>query len=202
MSRMKITLSVAIAAIVVAVGAFAIFPTTTANAKGPRLVGQMQNFQLADRLITRPEISWVDRNNRSIELADFEGKVVLFNYWASWCGPCQRELPGIDRVQAKLAGDNFEVVAMNIDREGKRVALKNARRLKLDNLKLYLDPKSVTARSLGLRAMPTTFIFDRKGNMLGRLESGAEWDTPEAHALIQYFIDNPDYADSLAGAGG
>lgn len=199
---MKIILSVAIAAIIAVVGAFALFPATTATAKGPRLVGQMQNFELADRLITRPDISWVDRNNRPIELADFEGKVVLFNYWASWCGPCQRELPGIDRTQAKLAGDNFEVVAMNIDRGGKRVALKNARRLRLENLKLYLDPKSVTARSLGLRAMPTTFMFDRKGNLLGRLEGSAEWDTPEAHALIQYFIDHPEFADGLARAGG
>lgn len=156
MNRMKVTLSVAVVAIIIVGGAFAVFPTRTATAKGPRLVGQMQNFQLADRLIPRPDISWVDRNNRPIELADFEGKVVLFNYWASWCGPCQRELPGIDRTQAKLAGDNFEVVALNIDREGKRVALKNTRRLKLENLKLYLDPRSETARSIGLRAMPTT----------------------------------------------
>ncbi len=202
MNRMKITLSVAIAAIIVVVGAFALLPTTTATAKGPRLVGQMQNIELAHRLITRPDLSWVDRNDRPVKLADFEGKVVLFNYWASWCGPCQRELPGIDRTQAKLAGDNLEVVAMNIDRGGKRIALKNARRLKLKNLKLYLDPKSVTARSLGVRAMPSTFMFDRKGNLLGRLEGSAEWDTPEAHALIQYFIDNPDYADSLTGASG
>ena len=62
--------------------------------------------------------------------------------------------------------------------------------------------ESVTARSLGLRAMPTTFMFDRKGNLLGRLEGGAEWDTPEAHALIQYFIDNPNHAGSLTGASG
>ena len=93
-------------------------------------------------------------------MSDFEGKVVLFNYWASWCGPCQRELPGIDRVQVKLGGDNFEVVALNIDREGKPIALKFTRRLRLKNLKLYLDPKSLTARSLGLRAMPTTYMFD------------------------------------------
>ena len=202
MNRMKISLSIAIAAIIVVVGAIVLFPTTEATAKGPKLVGQMQNFQLADRLITRPDISWVDRNNRPIELADFEGKVVLFNYWASWCGPCQRELPGIDRVQVKLGGENFEVVALNIDREGKPIALKFARRLRLKNLKLYLDPKSVTARSLGLRAMPTTYMFDRKGNLLGRLEGGAEWDTPEALALIQYFIDRPEYADGLTKASG
>ena len=202
MSRMKISLSIAIAAIIVVVGAIVLFPTTEATAKGPKLVGQMQNFQLADRLITRPDISWFDRNGRPIELADFEGKVILFNYWASWCGPCQRELPGIDRVQVKLGGDNFEVVALNIDREGKPIALKFARRLRLKNLKLYLDPKSVTARSLGLRAMPTTYMFDRKGNLLGRLEGGAEWDTPEALALIQYFIDRPEYADGLTKASG
>lgn len=202
MNRMKINLSIAVVAVIAVVGAVALFPTTVATAKGPKLVGQMQNFQLANRLITGPDLSWADRSGRTVKLSDFEGKVVLFNYWASWCGPCQRELPGIDRVQAKLGGDNFEVVALNIDREGKIVALKFAKRLRLENLKLYLDPKSVTARSLGLRAMPTTYMFDRKGNLLGRLEGGAEWDTPEAHALIRYFIDNPEYADGLTGASG
>ena len=187
--------------IVIAVGAFVFFPSNKATADGPKLVGHMQNFLLADRLIPPQEISWSDANGNKVKLADFRGKVVLLNYWASWCAPCQRELPGFDRIQAKMAGDDFTVLALNIDQGGKSVAEKNAKRLKLKHLKLYVDPQHQTVRKMGLRAMPTTFLFDRKGNKLGVLEGGAEWDAPEAIELIQYFIDRPDHADSLIQRG-
>jgi len=178
------------------------YPTTKATAEGPKLVGHMQNFVLADKLIPGPDVSWSDADGNKVRLADFEGKVVLFNFWASWCAPCQRELPGIDRIQAKMAGDNFTVVALNIDQGGKGIAIRNAKRLKLKHLKLNLDPKHQVVRKIGLRAMPTTFLFDRKGYIIGALESGAEWDTPEAIELIKYFIDHPDYAGKLKSTHG
>lgn len=197
MNRKSLATSVGIGTVAAVIALIAFFPSKKGNAVGPELVGQMQNFVLANRLVERPEISWKDAQGKNFSLADFDGKVVLFNYWASWCAPCQRELPGIDRLQAKMGGDNFTVVALNIDKGGKRVAMKNAIRLNLKNLKLFIDPKQETARKLGLRAMPSTFLFDRKGNLLGKMESGAEWDTPEAIALLNYFISKPDYSNGL-----
>ena len=201
MNKKTVSLAAIGTAIVIAVGAVVFVPSDKATAKGPSLVGHMQNFVIADRLILSPELSWSDAEGKKVRLADFRGKVLLLNYWASWCAPCQRELPGIDRIQAKMASDDFTVLALNIDQGGKEVAEKNAKRLKLTNLKLYLDPQHQTVRKLGLRAMPTTFLIDRKGNKIGVLEGGAEWDAPEAIDLIQYFIDRPDYADTLAKRG-
>jgi hypothetical protein len=106
----------------------------------------------------------------------------------------------MDRIQAKMAGENFTVVALNIDRGGKPVALRNAKRLALKHLSLNLDPEQRTTRTIGLRAMPTTYLFDRQGRLLGLMEGGAEWDTPEAIALINYFIDHPNHAGSLKPA--
>ena len=108
-----------------------------------------------------------------------------------------RELPGISHLQAKLAGKGFTVVALNIDRGGAKVARRMLRQLKVDNLDLHLDPKGASGRILGLRAMPTTYLFDRQGREVGKLEGIAEWDSPDAVKLIQYFIDNPGYADRL-----
>lgn len=193
------TISVSIIAIVTLF--VTLFPSTKATAEGPKLVGQMQNFVLVDRIIPGPDMSWSDANGAKVKLSDFKGKVVLLNYWASWCASCQRELPGIDRVQAKLAGDKFTVVALNIDRGGKRVAQQNAKRLKLKHLKLYLDPMQKTVRKLRLQAMPTTFLFDRNGNKLGALEGGVDWDSPEAIELIKYFIDHPGFANNLDRRG-
>jgi len=166
-------------------------------AKGPALTGQVQEFQLAPSTRARPATSWKNAEGKKISLADFSGKVVMINFWASWCAPCIRELPSIDRLQAHLGGDKFTVVAISIDRGGKPVARRMLKRINSKNLALYLDRDSSTARSLGVRNMPTTIVYDQKGREVGKLEGGAEWDSAEAVALLKYFIDNPEYADKL-----
>ena len=154
MSRNLLASAIGVAAIAIAAFIFNPSPSNEAAA-GPKLTGRMQNFLLTERLRERPDLYWSDGDSNKVRLADFAGKVVLFNYWASWCAPCQRELPGMDRIQAKMAGENFTVVALNIDRGGKPVALRNAKRLALKHLSLNLDPEQRTTRTIGLRAMPT-----------------------------------------------
>ena len=176
---------------------FVLLPANISHAAGPNLSGPMQVFQLAPSTRPRPTTTWKDASGKNLTLADFSGKVVLVNYWASWCPPCIRELPSIDRLQASLGGDNFTIVAINIDRGGKPIARRMAKRLKIKHLTLYLDRESNSARSLGVRSMPTTFVFDRKGREVGKLEGGAEWDDKAAVELINYFIKNPGYADNL-----
>jgi len=172
-----------------------------AYAQGPKLSGAMEVFQLAPNTLPRPSPSddaiWKDAEGKNISLADFKGKVVLLNYWASWCLPCIRELPSIDRLQKKLGGNDFAVVAISIDRGGKTKARKLTKRLKLKHLTLYLDRKSEAAKNMGVRSMPTTFIFDRKGREVGKLVGSAEWDEPDAVRLLKFFIKNPAYVDGL-----
>lgn len=157
----------------------------------------MQSFQVAPSTKARPADTWKDANGKPVSLANFDGKVVMVNFWATWCPPCIRELPSINRLQAGLGGQDFTVVALNIDQGGKPIAQRMAKRLKLDKLPLYLDRSSAVAKSWKLRSMPTTIIFDRKGREVGKLEGGAEWDTKEAFALIKFFIDHPNHADNL-----
>lgn len=184
----------------VAAGAMAGFGTLLkpepALAKPP-VKGEIRGFDLAPSTRPRPDAKWTDADGKSITLADFEGKVTLVNFWATWCPPCIRELPSIDRLQASMASDDFTVVGISIDRGGKPVARRLMRRLKLKHLDLYLDRDSSAARTLGLRNMPTTFLYDRKGREVGKLAGSAEWDTRDAKRLLKYFIDNPNYADKL-----
>lgn len=167
----------------------------------PEITGQMQNFELGKSTRPRPTFTWMNAKDETVSLADFEGKVVLLNFWATWCSPCIRELPSLNRLQAQLGGDKFVLVALNIDRAGKPVASKMARRLKLDALDLYMDPSLKSSRVLGVKVMPSTFLFDRLGREVGRMEGVAEWDAPEAVSLMKYFIDRPDYADKLPSVG-
>lgn len=123
-----VAISLAIAVAVPAVG-------HTASG-GPQIVGWMQNVELYKRTRPRPDFQWQDEQGQPVSLTDFAGKVVLFNFWATWCAPCIRELPSLDRLNTKLGGDKFIVVTLNIDRAGKPVALKMVKRLKLKTLAL------------------------------------------------------------------
>ena len=164
---------------------------------GPERVGQMQSFAITHSLRAPLAVAWRDANGQEISLAAFRGKVVMLNFWASWCSPCLRELPSINRLQARLGGDQFTVVALNVDRGGKSVADRYTRRLKLDKLALYMDQSNNAAKSMKVKNMPTTIIFDAEGREVGRLVGAAEWDTEEAINLLKWFIDNPGYADKL-----
>ena len=176
-------------------------PSLTQASAGPERVGQMQSFEMVPNLRPRPKDSWRDAAGQEVSLATFNGKVVMLNFWASWCSPCLRELPSINRLQARLGGDQFTVVALNVDRGGKSVARRYTRRLNLDKLDLYLDQDNTTAKSMKLQSMPTTIIFDAKGREVGRLVGSAEWDTEEAVDLLQWFIENPGHADQLPPEG-
>lgn len=184
-------LAAAVVVVVIAVAALFLFRPDPGGAadSGPPITGQVQNFIPASATRQGPDVAWTNGNGDSRTLADFRGKVVMVNFWASWCAPCLRELPSIDRLQAIMAGDDFTVVAINIDQEGLRVAQPFAQRLNLASLSLYLDPRSIVSRAMGVQVMPTTVLYDRTGRELGRLEGSAEWDTPEAQALLQYYID-------------
>ena len=177
-------------------------PRGSSSAAGPQLVGQMKYFAPAKTLLARPDITWNDAGGRNITLADFEGKTILLNFWATWCAPCIRELPSLNRLQKKLGSDKFAVIALNIDRSGKPAAVPMAKRLKLDALELYLDPSLESSQTLGVQAMPTTYLFDRNGNVLGVFRGAAEWDSQESIDLINYFVERPDYAQSLNQVGG
>jgi thiol-disulfide isomerase/thioredoxin len=183
------------------IAGFAVLAATqapaTANAAGPELTGPMQNFTLAPAARGRAGIKWKDAKGNATGLADYQGQVVLLNFWATWCAPCIRELPSLDRLQASLGGDDFQVIALNVNREGKRKAKRMLRRLKLKNLALNLDREVKVAKILGVLNMPTTFLFDRQGRELGKLGGAAEWDEKESIQLIKYFIGNPDHADTL-----
>lgn len=202
MNKKTITLAI-IAAVVIFGGGWSLLSKQdVASTNGIHLVGQVERFQLADTATQRPDVSWFDMNGKSISLSDFEGRVVLINYWATWCAPCLQELPSVNRLQASLASDDFTVVAINIDRDAANTAPATVRKLNLDALELYIDARSTSARKLGVRGMPTTFLMDRQGRLIGRFEGGAEWDMPESISLVQYFIDHPNYLDELPKISG
>lgn len=142
---------------------------------------------------TLPNIAFEDNKGRRLTLADFRGKVVLLNIWATWCPPCRREMPSLDRLQAKLGGADFEVVAVSIDQGNDALFLVEEffSEIGVKHLRIYLDPTGSAARELGALGLPVTILVDRGGMELGRLIGPAEWDSAEALTTLRRYLDTP-----------
>jgi thiol-disulfide isomerase/thioredoxin len=172
---------------------------------GPPLEGAFaEDFTLLDPPVPAPPDAVTDLAGRPVRLADFAGRVVLVNFWATWCAPCIREMPALDRLQAALGDAGLTVAAVSIDRGGRDAVTAFASELGLKHLALYLDPTSTLARAFGLSGLPTSFLIDVAGRVVGGLQGEAEWDSPEAQALIRYYLETRPAAgtDAAQGAGG
>jgi thiol-disulfide isomerase/thioredoxin len=141
-----------------------------------------------------PEIQFENGQGEAMSLADFRGKVVLLNIWATWCAPCRREMPTLERLQAELGGPDFEVVALSIDRNGQPVVKKFYEELGLRELGMYIDSSGKAPRELNALGVPTTLLIDREGKEVGRLLGPAEWDSPEMVAFIRGQVRRPSGA--------
>lgn len=147
--------------------------------------GQMTAFVFKSNPKAVPEFPFKDAQDKVLTLADWKGRVVLLNLWATWCAPCRHEMPGLDRLQADLGSEDFEVVALSVDRKGKAPSAKFLQEVNASNLKLYVDDTGKAFFEMRARGLPATYLIDREGRLIGRLVGPAEWDSEEAKALMQ-----------------
>ena len=138
---------------------------------------------------TLPEITFSDGDGGKRSLAEWKGKVVLVNLWATWCAPCRVEMPSLDRLQAKLGGDDFAVIPISLDFSGPKKPRKFLEDENLNNLPLYVDSSKTLMQSLNAPGLPLSVLIDREGREIARLAGAAEWDSPEAEELIRQAID-------------
>lgn len=125
-----------------------------------------------------PELRFQDGQGKPRALSEFRGKVVLLNIWATWCVPCREEMPALDRVQQKLGGPNFEVVALSIDRGGAAAVRRFYEEIGIRALAVYVDPESEAVGKLRTVGVPTTLLVDREGREQWRKTGPEKWDDP------------------------
>lgn len=137
-----------------------------------------------------PDIPFSDGKGQAVTLQDFRGKLVLLNVWATWCPPCRREMPALDRLQQQLGGPDFEVVALSIDQGQQSLYLVQEFYLQtgIRSLGVYMDTSGDASRNLGVSVLPTTLLIDREGREVGRKLGPAEWDSAEIVALIRGYL--------------
>lgn len=123
-------------------------------------------------------------------IARMDGRIVLINFWATWCPTCLQELPALDRLQSTYSKEDLRVIPVSGESVGFSYMRDYFSRLNIANLDLFRDPDGVGASALGVNhGLPYSFIIDRNGMVAGYMAGGADWDSPEARNLIQYFID-------------
>lgn len=126
-----------------------------------------------------PALSFQDESGRPRTLADFRGKLVVLNLWATWCPPCREEMPALDRLQTQLGGRDFEVLALSIDQNGTDQVRKFFTEVGIKSLPIHIDPTARAGFTLGVPGFPTTLLIDREGREIGRHTGIAKWDSPE-----------------------
>ena len=137
-----------------------------------------------------PSVQFRDAGGRSVRLADFRGRVVLLNLWASWCGPCRSEMPALDHLQAALGGSGFKVLTVSVGGDGTGDIKNFFRTSNIHHLDAYIDAENAVAGAFSTRAIPKTLLIDRDGNVVGSLVGAAEWDSADAEALIRHYLDS------------
>jgi len=134
------------------------------------------------------ELRFADARGRELTLADFRGRTVLVNIWATWCPPCVKEMPTLDRLAADLGGEDFEVLAINVDLNNPERARAFLDDIGVEELEFYADPTSKLFSDLkkqGLAfGLPVTLLVDEHGCRIGSVNGPAEWDSEDAKAMI------------------
>jgi thiol-disulfide isomerase/thioredoxin len=150
----------------------------------PQLEG-MDALVMLDQPLTLAPGSFTDADGKPVSLADFAGKGVVLNMWATWCAPCVAEMPALDTLAAKLGDSAIVVLPVSSDRGGAKVVQRFYAAHNIAHLGLWLDPHGEAAQGWGARGLPTTLIIDRQGRARAKLEGGAEWASDAALAAIR-----------------
>lgn len=132
-----------------------------------------------------PDIAVVSLTNGStLKLSDLKGKVVLLNFWATWCPPCREEIPSMMKLNTSMSGKPFQMVAVSID-EGGKPAIESFFKETGFLLPTYLDASGASAKAYGITGVPESFIIDKQGIIIKKVVGGLAWNSPEVMSFLE-----------------
>lgn len=150
--------------------------------------GPISPFAMHSEPRKLPPVTFKDDDGTELSIESFRGRTMLLNVWATWCPPCVKEMPTLDRLEATLGDPNFEVVALSVDSAGIEPVRNFYRKIDVRSLKLYIDETGRSASKLRALGLPVTMLIDPEGREIGRLIGPAEWDSPEMVAFLRGHI--------------
>ena len=129
----------------------------------------IKNLIINKELKKYDSLTFLDGKNGQLDLKDYQGKLILLNFWATWCAPCKEEMPSLDLLQSHKNLDNLKIFPINIGKDNNQKALKFFEELKIKNLDVYFDPPTTLAKKFSLRGLPTSILFNKEGQEFARI---------------------------------
>ena len=148
---------------------------------------ELEDFELNKEKQNISDLKFKDDEGKEISFSDFQDKVILVNFWATWCAPCIKEMPSLDRLKKKI-NKNFDVIAISVDRDGVKKVKDFFNENKITNLEEYFDTKNSLAKEMNLIGLPTSFFINKKGDLIGYFQGDLEWDNNTVIEFINYLI--------------
>ena len=140
---------------------------------------EIKNIVIHKDLKTYDNVIFLDKNDKKINIKDFNGNLVLLNFWATWCEPCKEEMPSLDRLQNNSKLNNLKIFAINISQESLKKINDFFKELNIENLEPYFDAPTTLAKTLSLRGVPTSILFNKEGKEFARIIGSIDFDNLE-----------------------
>lgn len=132
-----------------------------------------------------PDTVFLDADGNEVRLADYAGKALLLNFWATWCAPCREEMPALDALQGELGGDDFQVLTVATGRNARSAIDKFYAETGVENLPILTDARQQLARDMGVLGLPVTVLISAEGKEVARLPGDADWASDAAKQVIR-----------------
>ena len=150
-----------------------IFLTTNVFAND---VSEIKNIVIHKDLKVYDNVIFLDKNDKKINIKEFNGNLLLLNFWATWCAPCKEEMPSLDRLQVNQNLSNLKIFAINISQENKKKVDIFFEDLNIENLDPYFDAPTTLAKTFSLRGVPTSILIDKEGKEFARIIGSIDFD--------------------------
>tara|TARA_B110000263_G_C14911664_1_gene330673 strand:- start:39 stop:554 length:516 start_codon:yes stop_codon:yes gene_type:complete len=125
------------------------------------------------------DVVFMDINQKNVNLDDFKGKLIILNFWATWCAPCREEMPSLDDLQINTKLNNLKIFPINIGQEDISKSKFFFKELNIKNLDIYIDAPTTLAKKFSLRGVPTTIIFNKEGKEFARIMGSIDFNGEE-----------------------
>ena len=139
-------------------------------------VSEIKNIVIHKDVKTHNNVIFLDKKDHEINISNFDGNLIILNFWATWCEPCKEEMPSLDRLQINKNLSNLKIFAINISKEGKKKVDIFFKDLNIENFDPYFDAPTTLAKTFSLRGVPTTILIDKDGKEFSRIFGSIDFD--------------------------
>ena len=147
----------------------------------------LKNLVLIKNPKSYEDVIFMDINQKNVNLDDFKGKLIILNFWATWCAPCREEMPSLDDLQSNTKLDNLKIFPINIGQEDTSKSKFFFKELNIKNLDIYIDAPITLAKKFSLRGVPTTILFSKEGKEFARVIGSIDFNDEEFINWLKFY---------------